>query len=68
MKYKSIVHSLLNFVCFFLPMNNEILLESHPDLTCNTWPLFRLMIKEKLYERIKITWLVNDPKTTRTEV
>ena len=62
MKSKNIFHSLLNFACFFLPMNNEILLESHPDLTCNTWPLFQLMLKEKLNERIKITWLVNDPK------
>lgn len=43
-------------------MNNEILLESHPDLTCNTWPLFQLMIKKSLNEKTKITWLVNNPK------
>lgn len=58
----SIIRGILNIICSFLPMNNEILLESHPDLTCNTWPLFQHMIKEKLNEKLKITWMVNDPK------
>lgn len=62
MNYRSIVHKLLNFICAFLPMNNEIILESHPDLTCNTWPLFQFMLKKKLNENIRITWLVNKPE------
>ena len=62
MNYKNIIYALLNCMCSLLPMNNEILLESHPDLTCNTWPLFQLMLKVKLNERIRITWLVNNPK------
>ena len=64
-KYRFIwqlIYSAGNFLCSFLPMNNEILLESHPDLTCNTWSLFQFMIKDKLNEKIKITWLVNNPK------
>lgn len=62
MNYRIIVHKLLNFICALLPMNNEIILESHPDLTCNTWPLFQFMLKKKLNKKIRITWLVNNPE------
>lgn len=57
-----VYHFFLNIFFSFLPMNDEILLESHPDLTCNTWPLFQYMLKEKLNEKIRITWMVNDPQ------
>ena len=57
-----LIYCVGNFFCSLLPFHNEILLESHPDLTCNTWPLFQYMIKEKLNEKIKITWLVNKPE------
>ena len=53
-------HSALNKVCSFLPVNNEIILESHPDLACNTWALFQYMLRKGLNEKLKLTWMVGD--------
>ena len=52
---------LKNFVCSFFPMKDEIILESHPDLACNTYELFRYMLSQSLNDRFQITWLVNNP-------
>jgi len=46
-----------NAISSLFPMNKEILLESHPDFTCNTYELFRYMISQGLNETFKITWL-----------
>ena len=48
-----------NFISSFFPMQKEILLESHPDFTCNTYELYRYMIKEEVNKDFKITWLVD---------
>lgn len=50
----------LSILCNILPMRKEIVLESNPDLSCNTYPLFRMMIDNKLNDEFKITWLVDD--------
>ena len=56
------VHLCANIFCSFLPMNNEILLESYPDLACNTYPLFKYMLDKGLNNKIDITWMVSDPE------
>lgn len=51
-----------NFFCAFLPMKNEILLESYPDLSCNTYALYTYMIDKKINDHFHIVWMVDDPK------
>lgn len=40
--------------------NKKILLESVPDLSCQTYPVFQYMLKQGLNEKYKLIWLVND--------
>lgn len=53
-------YGLRNFLCGFLPMNDEIILESHPDMTCNSYALYEYMLKRGLNKKYKLTWLVRD--------
>lgn len=57
---KIVVKRIINFLVSFLPVQNHIILESHPDLGGNTYPLFQVMLKEKLNEKYPLIWLVND--------
>ena len=59
---KKIEYYPLNFICSFFPLKKEILLESHPDLTCNTYQLFQYMLKKNFDKEYKLVWLVNEPK------
>lgn len=59
--YRKVKYSILNFICSFFPMNDEILLESHPDLSCNTFELYRYMLMIGVNQRTRIVWLVNNP-------
>ena len=40
--------------------NKKILLESVPDMSCQTQPVFEYMLKMGLNERYKLIWLVTD--------
>ncbi len=40
--------------------NKKILLESVPDMSCQTYPVFQHMLKEHLNDEYKLIWLVND--------
>lgn len=51
-----------NFLCSFLPMKNEILMESHPDFSCNTFELYRYMLKMGLNNKMHILWRVENPE------
>lgn len=46
-----------NFFCSFFPMRDYIVLESHPDFTCNTFALYRYMIKMGVNKHYRIIWL-----------
>ncbi len=52
---------MLNLFCSFFPMSKEIILESNPDLACNTYELYRYMINNGVNEKFKITWQVKEP-------
>ena len=41
---KEIKYLVRNLICSLFPKKKMILLESHPDLSCNTYELFRYMI------------------------
>lgn len=40
--------------------NKRILLESKPDMGCQTYPVFQYMLKEGLNEKYKLIWLVSN--------
>lgn len=40
--------------------NKKILLESVPDLSCQTYPVFQYMLQQGLNEKYKLIWLVYD--------
>lgn len=57
---KRIKFMVLNMYCSFFPMQDEIILESFPDFSCNTYELYRYMIRRKINSNYKITWLISE--------
>lgn len=58
-----VVHTrwkIYNCISCLFPMQKEILLESYPDFTCNTYELYRLMIQEGINKDFRLTWLVDE--------
>ena len=56
------LYPVCNLLCGLFPMKKEIILESYPDLTCNTFELYRYMLKQGLNKKYQLTWLVGDPE------
>ena len=54
-----------NAASALLPMNDEIVLESNPDMTCNTYALYQYFLKKGLNSKYKLTWVVDDPEQFR---
>lgn len=50
-----------NCLCAFLPMKNEILFESNPDLSCNSFELYRYFLNKGLNKKYKFVWRVGNP-------
>lgn len=44
------------------PLKNTIVLESNPDLTCNTNELFQYMQKDNFFSSFQFVWLVDSPE------
>lgn len=57
---KKILRKLLSNLLFILPMKKRILLESHPDLTGNTYQVYQEMLRNGLNEEYELTWFVLD--------
>lgn len=51
-----------NALCSLFPMQNEIVFESNPDFTCNSYALFKYMISKGVNYSYKITWVVDSPE------
>lgn len=51
-----------NALLAFFPMRNEILLESNPDLSCNTYELYRYFIQKELNRKFRLVWRVDSPE------
>ena len=45
---------------FPIHLKNYIILESNPDLTDNTYSLFKILLKNKVNEKYKLFWFVDD--------
>lgn len=59
---KEIKYLVRNLICSLFPKKKMILLESHPDLSCNTYELFRYMIDNHVNDRFTLVWMVSDPE------
>lgn len=47
--------------CFSLmPTKNRIIFESHPEMTCNTYPVYKYLIEKGLNEKYEFVWLIED--------
>lgn len=66
-KLRRIKFYIPNLLCSFFSLNNEIIMESHPDLTCNTFELFRFIMKKGLNKEWKVTWLVSNPEKFKSQ-
>ena len=40
-------------------MRDEIIFESHPDFSCNSYAVYEYFVAKKVNERFKLTWLVD---------
>ena len=48
-----------------LPLKRRVLLESSPDLACNTFPVFQHMLEDPAFRDVELTWLVKDSSLWR---
>ncbi len=55
-------YAFFNLLCSAFPMNDEIIFESHPDMTCNSYALYQYMLGQGVNKKYKLTWLVSDPE------
>lgn len=47
--------------CFsFLPTKNRIIFESHPEMTCNTYPVYRYLLEKGLNDKYEFVWVSKD--------
>ena len=60
-------YGLFNLLCGLFPMNDEIIFESHPDFTCNSYALYQHMLQRGVDKTYKLTWLVREPEKHRAD-
>ena len=58
--FRLLVIHILNFFCSFFKIKKQIVLESFPDFSCNTYAIYEHFIKKGLNNKIKIYWLVDE--------
>ena len=47
--------------CFsLLPTKKRIVFESHPEMTCNTYPVYKYLLEKGLNEKYEFVWLSED--------
>lgn len=51
----------LNFFCNAFPVKKEIVLESNPDLACNTMEVYKALLVDKRFKDYSFTWAVKNP-------
>ena len=57
------IQSLMKGVLRWIPLRDEIVLESVPDFSCNAYPVY-LKLREK-YPEFKLVWAVNDERSAQ---
>ncbi|HCW30228.1 MAG TPA: hypothetical protein DGH14_10420 [Roseburia sp.] len=63
-----IFYKIPNALLAFFPMRDEILLESNPDLTCNTYELYRYFLQKGLNRKFRLVWRVDFPEKYENDV
>ena len=68
---EAIKEEIFNLIfCFFsmLPAKNRIIFESNPELTCNTYPVYRYLLEKGINEKFEFVWICNDKSKYTNEV
>lgn len=52
----------LNFLASFFKLKKEIIFESNPDLSCNSFFVFKYIYDNHLLPDYKLSWMVSNPK------
>lgn len=48
--------------CFSIfPAKNRIIFESHPEMSCNTYPVYKYLLEKGLNEKYEFVWLSENP-------
>ena len=58
---KSLIHRCFNLALSIVPMQNIILFESNPDVSCNSYEVYRYLLNNNMFQDFKIVWMVNNP-------
>ncbi|MBR5497508.1 MAG: CDP-glycerol glycerophosphotransferase family protein [Clostridia bacterium] len=59
----SLKEKIFDFImkCFsVLPAKNRIIFESHPEMTCNTYPVYKYLLEKGLNDKYEFVWISND--------
>lgn len=59
---KKIQHYITKKLLKFMRLKRRIVLESHPDLSGNTFEFYEFLLKNKVNLNYKIYWLVENPE------
>lgn len=57
---KESIRAAITAAAGLLPLKRRVLLESSPDLACNTFPVFQKMLEDPAFSQVELTWLVKD--------
>ena len=60
---EAVKQEIFDFILFCfsqLPSKDRIIFESHPEMTCNTYPVYKYLLEKGLNDKYEFVWLCND--------
>lgn len=57
---KDELYGFILYLFSILPTKNRIIFESNPELTCNTYPVYKYLLEKGLNEKYEFVWLCDD--------
>lgn len=57
---KEELFDLIMYLFSLLPTKKRIIFESHPELACNTYPVYKYLFDKGLNDKYEFVWLCND--------
>lgn len=61
------LYKIPNAIMSLFPMKNTLILESNPDMACNSYELYRYIVEHDELPGFNIIWLVSDPEKYRAK-
>ena len=61
------LYKIPNAIMALFPMKNTLILESNPDLACNSYELFRYIVEHDEFPNFNIIWQVSNPEEYRSK-